>query len=300
MKKAFTLIELLVVIAIIAILAAILFPVFAQAKLAAKKTAGLSQTKQIGLALNMYAGDVDDVLPAYRFTNDIDNGPINPTYLQLKSAGDPKAAKFESEGASTMPASFFSQLIQPYIKSEQIFKAPGANDAWYGYQDKGTWDPGFFSYGGENSYAANNYAMIAVSAKAIAAGTQVQPLTFTQIQDVSNTLIFVDATYYNALPAQPDAGFCKLNGYTKTGSYFHYWKHLGNNKLNFNALGSPNPDDPSNATVWKNIDARYGGVLNTVRADSSAKSIPTKRLVNDLRTDPTTSMWNPLKTQCEL
>ena len=56
-RSAFTLIELLVVIAIIAILAAILFPVFAQAKLAAKKTRGLAQAKQIGTGLQIYLGD---------------------------------------------------------------------------------------------------------------------------------------------------------------------------------------------------------------------------------------------------
>jgi prepilin-type N-terminal cleavage/methylation domain-containing protein/prepilin-type processing-associated H-X9-DG protein len=60
--KAFTLIELLVVIAIIAILAAILFPVFAQAKLAAKKTVGLSNAKQVALANAMYMGDNDDAV----------------------------------------------------------------------------------------------------------------------------------------------------------------------------------------------------------------------------------------------
>ncbi|HMS55647.1 MAG TPA: prepilin-type N-terminal cleavage/methylation domain-containing protein [Fimbriimonadaceae bacterium] len=63
--KAFTLIELLVVIAIIAILAAILFPVFAQAKEAAKKTQCVSNTKQAALAAMMYANDTDDVLPRH-------------------------------------------------------------------------------------------------------------------------------------------------------------------------------------------------------------------------------------------
>jgi len=63
-KRAFTLIELLVVIAIIAILAAILFPVFAQAKLAAKKTASLSNIKQATLGILMYNNDVDDEFDA--------------------------------------------------------------------------------------------------------------------------------------------------------------------------------------------------------------------------------------------
>ena len=62
-RRAFTLIELLVVITIIAILAAILFPVFAQAKEAAKKTSCLSNLKNIGLAMNIYEGDFDDGFP---------------------------------------------------------------------------------------------------------------------------------------------------------------------------------------------------------------------------------------------
>lgn len=62
-RQAFTLIELLVVIAIIAILAAILFPVFAQAKKAAKKSASLSNIKQLAIATRMYMTDYDDTLP---------------------------------------------------------------------------------------------------------------------------------------------------------------------------------------------------------------------------------------------
>jgi prepilin-type N-terminal cleavage/methylation domain-containing protein/prepilin-type processing-associated H-X9-DG protein len=62
-RKAFTLIELLVVIAIIAILAAILFPVFAQAKQAAKRTAEISNVRNLSLAVVMYANDYDDAVP---------------------------------------------------------------------------------------------------------------------------------------------------------------------------------------------------------------------------------------------
>ncbi len=60
MKRGFTLIELLVVIAIVAILAALLFPVFAQAKSAARKTQCLSNVRQLTLAWTMYAGDADE------------------------------------------------------------------------------------------------------------------------------------------------------------------------------------------------------------------------------------------------
>jgi prepilin-type N-terminal cleavage/methylation domain-containing protein/prepilin-type processing-associated H-X9-DG protein len=63
-RRAFTLIELLVVIAIIAILAAILFPVFAQAKESAKRTACLSNSRQQGTALLMYMNDADGVVPS--------------------------------------------------------------------------------------------------------------------------------------------------------------------------------------------------------------------------------------------
>src|SRR5213083_2078988 len=79
-RPAFTLIELLVVIAIIAILAAILFPVFAQAREKARMTACLSNMKQIGLGLQMYAQDYDETLPpgnfAFRF-NDPTKSPPN-------------------------------------------------------------------------------------------------------------------------------------------------------------------------------------------------------------------------------
>ena len=105
MKRAFTLIELLVVIAIIAILAAILFPVFAQAKLAAKKTVDISNLKQIGLAENMYENDYDDTLcqVSWEFKGLALGNPINPK------------GKYQVH---------FTYLLQPYIKTYAIFIAP--------------------------------------------------------------------------------------------------------------------------------------------------------------------------------
>jgi len=73
-KKGFTLIELLVVIAIIAILAAILFPVFAQAKLAAKKTVSISSLKQFGLASKMYESDNDDMVTQSQYCQAVNDG----------------------------------------------------------------------------------------------------------------------------------------------------------------------------------------------------------------------------------
>lgn len=97
-KHAFTLIELLVVIAIIAILAAILFPVFAQAKAAAKKTAALSNVKQTSVGVLMYLGDSDDVFPmgsggAGIYARDggwsVDTQPYMKNLAILRDASDP-------------------------------------------------------------------------------------------------------------------------------------------------------------------------------------------------------------------
>ena len=89
---AFTLIELLVVIAIIAILAAILFPVFSRARENARKTSCLSNLKQIGLAMMQYTQDNDE-----RFMH--------------------------ANHDATPPYTWFAPL-QPYIKSTQVFKCP--------------------------------------------------------------------------------------------------------------------------------------------------------------------------------
>jgi prepilin-type N-terminal cleavage/methylation domain-containing protein/prepilin-type processing-associated H-X9-DG protein len=108
--KAFTLIELLVVIAIIAILAAILFPVFAQAKLAAKKTASLANTKEVGLAEIMYQNDYDDYFA-----------------LAGNAAGPPNTTSFLGQISAKTAASWV-YLTEPYIKSFGLLVDPGVGD----------------------------------------------------------------------------------------------------------------------------------------------------------------------------
>lgn len=102
-QRAFTLIELLVVIAIIAILAAILFPVFAQAKSAAKGTASLSNLKQISLSAHLYAGDYDDrTVPATVWNSG--NDPIQTITGQTNAS--------------------WVWLLQPYQKSVDLVVDP--------------------------------------------------------------------------------------------------------------------------------------------------------------------------------
>ena len=120
MKKAFTLIELLVVIAIIAILAAILFPVFAQAKEAAKKTASLSNVKQMGTATAIYTSDYDDVMPrAFGYYPGIGHmwQYIHDVPANWRATG---ALYIDFANGSPMNAT------EPYRKNYQMLETPGA------------------------------------------------------------------------------------------------------------------------------------------------------------------------------
>ncbi len=132
---AFTLIELLVVIAIIAILAAILFPVFARARENARRSSCQSNLKQIGLGVLQYTQDYDERFPmAYT---------------------DPNGAGTFSGGATQQG---WAQMLQPYLKSTQIFQCPSetsppanvnATDATFG-------GPGYSDYWYNSLLAGSN------------------------------------------------------------------------------------------------------------------------------------------------
>jgi prepilin-type N-terminal cleavage/methylation domain-containing protein/prepilin-type processing-associated H-X9-DG protein len=112
--KGFTLIELLVVIAIIAILAAILFPVFAQAREAARKTNCISNMKQLGTGIMMYAQDYDEMIV-------------------------PNHAPYQAVICTTTRWMEWWYLIQPYVKNWGVFVCPSARTGASGI---GVQDPG--------------------------------------------------------------------------------------------------------------------------------------------------------------
>ena len=114
---AFTLIELLVVIAIIAILAAILFPVFARAKEKARQTVCMSNMRQIGLALQLYLIDSNDYLPDRRDLKDSLPGGWKPWTTWPRS--DPRSA-------------WAMIVLRPYTKNDDIWICPTAKSVFEG------------------------------------------------------------------------------------------------------------------------------------------------------------------------
>ena len=127
LRRAFTLIELLVVIAIIAILAAILFPVFAQAKEAAKKTATLSQYKQVGTATAIYIGDADDVFPLSFGPNGATGGWRIGSYHAVPN-GWTNVGGRDLEPRKSEEAQVFSNSLMPYIKNDGMYSGVGLPD----------------------------------------------------------------------------------------------------------------------------------------------------------------------------
>ncbi len=170
-RKGFTLIELLVVIAIIAILAAILFPVFAQAKAAAKKTAQLSNHKQIGLGGLMYSGDSDDVFVIRQIVDGSGNG----------------MAPRQSWAPIT-----WRELTGPYIKSgESKYNWVTTDGSMGPWADKGIWEsvikPG--SYGIVDMH---EYLGTGLNPQVVNGSRVYNPLSQSGLDRVSDTLMIAE------------------------------------------------------------------------------------------------------------
>ena len=204
MKIGFTLIELLVVIAIIAILAAFLFPVFAQAKFAAKKTVDLSNAHQIGLAVKMYLVDNDDTMPIFYAYNS------DPTIY-------------------SPPAHHGTEvLLLPYSKDKQIFKSPLDTGGPYLATDTGSMAQGATSYwqayGSSYRFGHCNFTVAAnESSQDNAFYTTTNAVTDTQIEYPSETrIIRLEMFGFFAQSYDPS---CTKYGYWC--GYFQNWDPTG-------------------------------------------------------------------------
>lgn len=163
--KAFTLIELLVVIAIIAILAAILFPVFAQAKLAAKKAMGISNHKQLATASVLYNGDYDDRFvmlenSAARFTiaNMLQPYIKNPTKNVNALGGNlfPDDGVWVSPAENVTPASnLYFTVSYNYLYLTNVDSSTGFVPVW---TDPSRWGIWAWTQGGRSATEVNDPA----------------------------------------------------------------------------------------------------------------------------------------------
>jgi prepilin-type processing-associated H-X9-DG protein len=294
-----------VVIAIIAILAAILFPVFAQAKEAAKKTVCLSNLKQIGTSMYIYTNDYDDVLFPYRTVDKTSNGG-GPNYMFNPFWQDPNVGTGACAGSSTSDRQFYDVLLNPYIKSYDIWKDQDTKGLFWG---EGAWvnvEPagatnGNCSYSGQDSYAINKNAFQPVSSGG-------KGLNWSSMPETAKTLILTDATYYEELEDIYDLNGNQvisgiLNGFPSfdpvASGYNYDWTNLGNGD---GANNNPNNVTQADVTTpagialeFQRIKTRHGGKLNMVLGDSHAKSMDAQALILDLQAEPDDSYWDPYK-----
>ena len=251
-KSAFTLIELLVVIAIIAILAAILFPVFAQAKRSAKKTVGISNMKQIGLGTTLYSADADDTVPPLYF--------FDPSNLSLPS---------------TQGFYYWPVLTMPYTKSEAIYIDPSdvADDPILSDGKYGRFDPRntlhFYIVGANPSYGFNyRYLNQQIFASGLPSGLPYyfSGISLTQLGSTADTIAFAEATMKDKTDPNNGGQIKNPIGYSRieppsrwTGTY---------------------PDARSQGQLW----GRYQpDSVITSFADGHAKY----KAINQLKGDPT-------------
>jgi prepilin-type N-terminal cleavage/methylation domain-containing protein len=195
LKRAFTLIELLVVIAIIAILAAILFPVFAQAKVSAKMASSLSNVKQMSLAVLMYSADYDDTL--VRVGNWGANNPDRRVGADWNS---------------------WALMIDPYQKNVDINNTPLSQNPWQSIANpyapapttkaKGTQ---YMTYGYNYTYLSPSYVSggwptPVVTMSATAANAPAETIMLAERLNPTSGTAFPGVYWYVPTQAQKDAG----------------------------------------------------------------------------------------------
>jgi prepilin-type N-terminal cleavage/methylation domain-containing protein/prepilin-type processing-associated H-X9-DG protein len=262
--KGFTLIELLVVIAIIAILAAILFPVFAQAREKARQASCLSNMKQLSLAAMMYNQDYDETFPL---------GFSDPNWVN-----------------GTWPV-----MISPYVKNLQVFACPsdgkGRQPAPIGDQWAG-WAGVTISYGANGwydntSWTGTNFRLRGVMATSgFPTWLSPQSATGASIGRPAETILIAekhsaDSTFW----AQNSSGFspnCVIGGeYGNAGGWGDH------NIPNGTRAAAAYPNGPNGA-----VSARHAEMANFSFADGHVKAMRPIQTNPNPQTRPQDNMWD--------
>ncbi|QYK53491.1 MAG: prepilin-type N-terminal cleavage/methylation domain-containing protein [Fimbriimonadaceae bacterium] len=250
-RRAFTLIELLVVIAIIAILAAILFPVFAQAKDAAKKTQSISNLKQTGTSVHIYIADYDDVLPqaAYRQSN------VNNVIISVYD------------------------ILQPYMKNKQILISPadGQGQSW---KDRLTGLGLAVSTGGvERASYIPNLGLFGENLCGLAGKTAYTPVSnHAGLQEPVNTIMFFDGYIRKSFP---DLNFYTFMAFARhadgvvinfADSHAKYYKWSSVNSI-ANDIPTPTGSRAPVYYSWR-VDTANCGTSGLCNTEGKLQSVP--------------------------
>lgn len=272
-RRGFTLIELLVVIAIIAILAAILFPVFAQAREAARKASCVSNANQMGKATLMYTQDYDECYYPHRHNSGPDSNPLLTQFPQLT-------------GTSRNITPWMA-LLQPYIKNLQVFKCPSNPKGWVGSNPDGVSCAAAgcngVGYGGQNSYGHNDQWMS--PAAPFGGSGSPSPVTEAEVTRPASTIMTVDATYYGVVPdVYNQSGLGIKNGNGQEGAYADqlgaqyksYWMNIGNSNWSWSG-GTVTP-----ALALQLGPTRHQKQIVCQFADGHTKTLPYDRVITDM------------------
>jgi prepilin-type N-terminal cleavage/methylation domain-containing protein/prepilin-type processing-associated H-X9-DG protein len=242
MSRGFTLIELLVVIAIIAILAAILFPVFAQARDKARQASCLSNLKQIGMALMQYAQDYDESHPGVWF------GPVN-------------RAPWSQPSNDTLYYKWMDAIF-PYVKNEQVFNCPsdGVNKKYVFRNRDGS--NGYGSYAMSQAYyrVGDPYTGPASDYNQFVSANQPFVMRLSMVGAPATTVWIVDG----GMPGIKNPDW---------KSYEFWWYDPREINLAFPA--------PKVTTQrhFQNIVERHSGMVNVIYTDGHAKATKLDQMV---------------------
>ena len=257
-RRGFTLIELLVVIAIIAILAAILFPVFARAREQASATQCLSNCNQEIKAFLMYTGDYSNMAALVWFPGTNVNS-VAPGCMRPSKQGYP-------DQPCTPQTPGWPWLLEKYRKSYDILRCPTAGDAFgiYGANSPYNW---WFNW---SRFSQHGYNWVYFSPNmTYAAPGEQHPKRLTKFQQSADTILFVDSRVYIPDERRFKAGFIAVDPPTRaTADQNAYW------------FGGWNYNPPA-----PQPDPRHANGVNTAMLDGHAKKFRLSQIADDARWD---------------